>query len=165
MLLRGPLTTIQRRLFAGLAEAGFGDVRPSHGCVFGYIEPDGSGITALAARAGLSKPTLVYAVDDLERRGYVERVRDPADRRAKVVRLTARGRAVREAGMRVIEDVEAEWAALVGPESWDALRRGLEALFAALSAGAASAAEPAAPADAGAGITPDAAVYQSPAVT
>ena len=54
-----------------------------------------------------------YLVSYLEARGYVERLPDPADRRAKIVRLTPRGWEVVAAGHRIIAALEAEWAALV----------------------------------------------------
>src|SRR5256885_4959440 len=79
--------------FAGVAEHGYDDIRPGHGCVFGHIEPDGSRLTDLAARAGYSKQAVGEGTADLERMGYVERVPDPEDRRAKIIRLTEPGRA------------------------------------------------------------------------
>ena len=72
--------------------AGFTDIRPGHGCVFGTIEPDGSRLTDLAQRANMTKQSVGEATSDLEQRGYVERVPDPNDGRAKIIQLTERGR-------------------------------------------------------------------------
>ena len=46
----------------------------------------------LAGRQGIDRTTMVAVVDELERRGAVERRRDPGDRRANALRLTASGR-------------------------------------------------------------------------
>ena len=80
-------------LTARLAEAGYGDIRQTHGCVFGNIAPDGMRLTELAELAGMTKQGVGEAVSDLERLGYAERVADPSDGRAKIIRLTERGRA------------------------------------------------------------------------
>jgi DNA-binding MarR family transcriptional regulator len=67
-------------------------------------------------------------VDDLERLGYVERIPDPADGRAKIVRLTPRGVAVATEAGRIIATIEADWAARLGAARAVELRRALEEL-------------------------------------
>ena len=46
----------------------------------------------VAARLGVSVPTLTSAVNRLVKKGHVERVRDDADRRLVLLRLTNNGR-------------------------------------------------------------------------
>src|ERR1041384_7281184 len=101
-LLKHPFEALLIRLHQELAAAGFRDIRPAHGCVLQYAEPTGSRLTDIARRAGLTKPTVLAPVDDLERRGYAERVPDPADKRAKLVRLTSTGAAAAAEGQRII---------------------------------------------------------------
>lgn len=127
-LLKHPFAALVTRLHAELAAAGFPDIRPAHGCVFQYTEPGGSRLTDLAEQAGLAKPTVLAAVDDLERLGYVERLPDQRDRRAKLVRLTARGAAAAAEGARVIAGIESDWASRLGPHRSCTLRRALEEL-------------------------------------
>ncbi len=114
----------------GIAEAGLHDVRPGHGCVFGTIEPGGSRLTDLADRAHMTKQTVGEVATDLERLGYVERVPDPTDGRAKIIRLTDRGRAAQAVGRGVIDGIERDWAERYGEERIAALRDALEALTA-----------------------------------
>ena len=132
-LLKHPYEALLVRLHEELAEAGFADIRPSHGCVFQYTEPEGSRLTDLARRAGLTKPTLVAAVHDLERLGYVERLPDDGDRRAKIVRLTTRGAAAAAEGARIIGEIEAAWASRLGEQHARQLRQALEELHAIVS--------------------------------
>jgi DNA-binding MarR family transcriptional regulator len=114
-----------------VAAAGYTDVRPSHGCVFGTIDPDeGSRLTDLADRARMTKQTVSEAVSDLEERGYVERVPDPRDGRAKIIRLTARGREAYATGRALIEGIERDWAERFGAERVAALREALEVITA-----------------------------------
>ena len=69
-------------------------MREGHGCVFGFIDLDhGSRLTDLADRSGLTKQAVGEAVAELERKGYVERVPDPLDGRAKIIKLTRARRA------------------------------------------------------------------------
>jgi DNA-binding MarR family transcriptional regulator len=107
----------------------FGDIRPGHGCVFGTIDPvNGSRLTDLAERANMTKQTVGEMVSDLERRGYLERVPDPGDRRAKVISLTERGVRAYLYGRGLIDELEREWAERYGEERIGALRDALEAV-------------------------------------
>jgi DNA-binding MarR family transcriptional regulator len=109
------------------AEAGYGDLRPSHGCVFRFVDRTiGSRLTELAEQAGLTKQAVGEAVADLEARGYVERVPDPADGRAKIIRLTPRGLDACRTAERLFAEIEAEWAERVGEVRLAALREALE---------------------------------------
>ena len=69
--------------------------------MFGNIEPDGSRLTDLAERAHMTKQSVGEVTTELERRGYLERVPDPGDGRAKIIRLTERGRDAQALGVRI----------------------------------------------------------------
>jgi len=131
-LLRIPREATLRQVVAGLEAAGFGDVRPAHFTVFQHMPPEGIRLTALAEAALLTKQTMGYLVDDLEALGYVERVPDPTDRRAKLVRLTTRGWEVDRTVREVIKQIEADWAQRLGEEEYQHLTRLLRALIAIL---------------------------------
>ena len=114
-----------------IAAAGFSDIRPGHGCVFGGIDPqNGSRLTELAERANMTKQSVGEVTSDLEQRGYLERVTDPSDGRAKIIRLTPQGREAYMIGRRLIDDLEREWAERYGEERVAALRDALEAVTA-----------------------------------
>ena|SRR5919109_2088556 len=112
--------------FGRLHAHGFETVRPGHGCVFGHIEPEGSRLTDLAARAGYTKQTVGEVTSELEELGYVERVPDPEDKRVKIIRLTDRGREAQRVGQGLIADVEAEWSRRYGKQRVAQLRELLE---------------------------------------
>jgi len=105
-----------------MVQAGYADVRGAHGCVFGNLEPDGMRLTELAERAGMTKQAVGEAVSDLERLGYAERVADPSDGRAKIIRLTDRGHAAQRAGFEIIAEIESEWVKRFGPERVSEMR-------------------------------------------
>jgi DNA-binding MarR family transcriptional regulator len=119
-----------------LADEGHPDVRPGHGCVFRFVEREGSRLTELSERSGLTKQAVGEVVDDLVELGYVERVPDPRDARAKLIRLTKRGGDGQAAAQRIFADIERRWARQVGQEQMASLRQTLAAIVAAQDAGA-----------------------------
>jgi DNA-binding MarR family transcriptional regulator len=96
------------------AELGFHDVRPRHGAVMAYLDEDGIRPSELARLSGRNKQTVGAILDELERIGYLRRAPDPADRRARLVVPTERGRELMRVSDRVMADIEAECAALLG---------------------------------------------------
>ena len=76
----------------------------------------------------MTKQSVGEVTSDLEQRGYVERVPDPSDGRAKIIRLTERGRAAQALGFGLIDEIEQEWAERFGAERVAALREALEAI-------------------------------------
>jgi DNA-binding MarR family transcriptional regulator len=119
-----------------LGEEGHPLIRPGHGCVFRFVDLEGTRLTALAERSGLTKQAVGEVVDDLERMGYVERVGDPADGRAKIIRLTERGWEGQRAAQRVFADIERRWAERFGEERLSTLRELLEEIAAGSDASA-----------------------------
>lgn len=116
-------------LFAGAANAGYGDLRMPHLQIFGNAGIDGVRLTDLAARAQLSLAAASEFVSELEALGYLERRRDPSDGRAKLIFPTPRGRqALDDAGGRVA-GIEQRWAALVGPDTFASSMRTLQNLL------------------------------------
>ena len=89
-------------------------------------------MSELAERAQVTKQSMAELVAHLERHGYVERVPDPADGRAKLVRATARGQQVYAIARRFVAATEADWARRIGKERIRELREILEELNAAL---------------------------------
>lgn len=131
--LIGALTAIVhdellKRAQEGYAAAGFPDLRPSHGPVFAYLPPEGCRVTELAERARVTKQAMGYLVDYLEEHGYVERVPDPTDRRAQLVRRTERGWEFNRAARRLVQEIQDEWATLIGEEQMRQLLRILRQL-------------------------------------
>jgi DNA-binding MarR family transcriptional regulator len=131
-LLRDPALAINELVSERLAERGFADFRTAHGTIGQHIGDQGSRVTELAQLAQVSKPTVVYLVDDLERLGYVERAPDPDDGRAKLIRLTARGVQAQEAAREIVAQIEHDWSLVLGPRDFATLRELLQRLHDAL---------------------------------
>ena len=70
----------------------------AHTTLLPYLDPEGTSVTNLAERAGMTKQSMRQLVLDLEDKGYIKRISDPDDRRATLVIFTAEGRRFIEDG-------------------------------------------------------------------
>lgn len=123
LLLLIPYRAMETRVFEELAAAGFDDLTPSQARVFQRIGPSGTRVGDLARQAGITKQSAGFLVDQLERLGYVRRVPDPVDGRARLVVVAERGARGVEAAAAVVARVEAEWTAHLGARRMAQLRR------------------------------------------
>jgi DNA-binding MarR family transcriptional regulator len=112
-------------LNARLALEGFPEMRAGFGFMFRAIQDGEPTPTELAVRLGVSKQAVGKVLDEMEQRGFVERRLDPADRRARRVRLTPHGRAASQTAFRLSDEIEADLGARVGAEQVAAVRSAL----------------------------------------
>jgi DNA-binding MarR family transcriptional regulator len=112
-----------------LGEEGFAEIRPGHGCVFRFIDRDGSRLTDLAVRSGYTKQAVSEVAADLEALGYVERLPDPDDGRAKIIKLTGPGEEALATARRIFADIERRWTEEFGEERIAQLRETVELLL------------------------------------
>ena len=125
-LLEDAYNLLDRSMIGRLNDAGFPEIRSTHGQVFGAISPDGSRVGEMAKRASITQQSMSELVDQLEELGYVERIADPSDRRARIIRLTRRGRRAVRVAQAAVDDLEREWATAVGDRRMKGLRAALE---------------------------------------
>jgi DNA-binding MarR family transcriptional regulator len=132
LLLREPYRVASERLHERIAERGHPEVRPPHGRVLEFLDDAGTPVSELARRAQITKQSMAELVAHLERHGYVERVADPGDRRARLVRATDRGREVYAIAREFVAETERAWTARLGKDRMRELRALLEELNAGL---------------------------------
>src|ERR687897_1726580 len=100
--------TLAADLVVELEERGWPDLRASQAALILNVDRRaGTRLTELARRAGVTKQAMMVVVDELEVRGFVRRTPDPEDGRAKVVRLTARGRTLAAECRRAVAAIDA----------------------------------------------------------
>ena len=105
---------MEDRVLADIAAAGFDDVTIAQARVLARVSSKGTRITELAERARVSKQTVTFMVDQLERAGYVRRVPDPRDARARLVVFADRGLAAQQVARRTEVTVQEEWTRHLG---------------------------------------------------
>ncbi len=128
VLLREAFVAVNDLVIARLAETGHGVVRPAHAAVFQYLDDTGTTVSLLAERAQMTKQAMAELVRHLESHGYVVRVPDPNDGRAKLVLPTDRGRDVIAVAQELAPQVEGRITALLGADRMRALRDDLETI-------------------------------------
>jgi DNA-binding MarR family transcriptional regulator len=132
ILLREPFRAGTELLHRRFAEGGHPEIRPPHGNVMQFLDDAGTRVSVLAERAQITKQSMAELVVHLERLGYVERVPDPSDRRAKLVRATPRGKQLYAIAREVVAEIEADWTKRLGKTKMRQLRALLEELNAGL---------------------------------
>lgn len=119
-------------LLQALEAQGFDGLTPASVALLAWLPEEGAQTADLGRRTRRTKQATGRLVAELEARGYAERAADPDDRRASLVRPTARARAALAVGARVKGDLGAKAAAALGPEALARLYHDLERLEAVL---------------------------------
>lgn len=118
------------RLRAAFAAAGLDGIRPAQAVALVPLAAGGLHASDLADRLRVSRQAVAQAVAALERHGYVTRVPDPADARARTIELTPRGRQALRVMRSNAVGVEKRWEQVLGARRLGELREALQALLA-----------------------------------
>ncbi|WP_171166964.1 MarR family winged helix-turn-helix transcriptional regulator [Streptomyces sp. I05A-00742] len=114
-------------LVAALAEAGATPVPPAQAQLFAVLDADGTTVSTLARRLGVTRQTAHQAVHGLIAAGLLEQVPDPASARQRLIRRTPEGERTHHQAVAILERLEEELAERIGRETVTALRAALEA--------------------------------------
>jgi DNA-binding MarR family transcriptional regulator len=128
-LLRTAYNVLSAAIYRAVSEAGATDMRPAHGNAMEMLAiQDGLRLTDIAARAGMAPQSMGEIVDDLVAKGYLSRREDPADRRAKRIYLTQKGRDTAQASRIALLEIERRISETLGTDTYQELRRNLAAI-------------------------------------
>ncbi len=108
---------------------GYAGLSLAHTTLLINLDTDGTRITTLAERAGMTKQSMGQLVIDLARRGYVECVDDPQDKRVTIVKFTAVGWQFLRESYEIKREVENDCIAILGEENFRILSRLLTTLI------------------------------------
>ncbi len=129
-LLMKAARLFNERALALVRERSWREIRPAHTSLFPHIDLEGTRITEIARRVGISKQAVGQLVDELAEMGAVERIPDPDDGRAKLVRFAqTNGRSVIFDGLEILRELEGDLATKVGARRMEGLRRVLGELI------------------------------------
>jgi DNA-binding MarR family transcriptional regulator len=87
------------------------------------VAADGSRLTDLADQAQMTKQSASVMVDQLERLGYVRRVPDPTDGRARLIVIEQRGRRAVEVAKATLDEIYSEWKTYLGTRNFTLLHQ------------------------------------------
>ncbi|MYT72828.1 MarR family winged helix-turn-helix transcriptional regulator [Streptomyces sp. cg28] len=119
---------LTQRLHEGVVARGFDGLRPVHGFAFSRLSAGDATTTELAAHLGVTKQAASQLVDEMVRKGYVERRPHPHDARARLLVLTERGRACTRAAEEAAGEAVLPWVERFGEEQVRALTAQLLAI-------------------------------------
>jgi DNA-binding MarR family transcriptional regulator len=128
VLLFIPYRYTEDRMFQAVQDAGFDDWTLAQCRVFQRISPDGSRLVDLAEQAQMTKQSAGVMVDQLESLGYVRRVPDPTDGRARLIMIEERGRRAIEVATATVDGIFSEWQEYLGTRNFTLLHQILEQL-------------------------------------
>ena len=116
----------ETRIIELISALGHRDIRNTHLTVMRNLDFDGTRITELARRAGMTKQSMSDLVLGCEKMGLVERCADETDRRAKKITFTKKGRRLIEEIWDVVDRVNEEMAAKIGWSNVTSLQTALK---------------------------------------
>ena len=121
-------TQIVEGVQQGVAEAGFDDIRPVHGFAFARLSVAPATTAQLAEHLGITKQATSELVHNLVDRGYLTRISDPSDGRARLLVLTARGDACTRAAQNAAMHTVNSWQQRITPQQFSSLGDALAAV-------------------------------------
>ena len=119
---------VRDRLYAGVVAAGYDDLNAAHVGLWRYPGLEGLRPSQLADRRGITKQSVNDLLAHLEQHGYLMRVPDSADGRARVIRLTSKGWRLQQAIYAEAGAAQLRMAEILGPRRFAQLRSSLELL-------------------------------------
>ena len=120
-----------RAMLEAIQEAGYPYMRMPHIALMAHMTADGLRITEFADLMQVTKSAASQLVTFLEAHGLVERVPDPSDGRASLVRATPAADAGFRAARHRYAEIEEEWKRTIGREGLARLAKMLGELEAA----------------------------------
>lgn len=131
----GPLLLRASRLLHDRASrTGDTGLRVAHMTLLQQVSAEGTRQTDLAQKLSVSKQAIGQLVSELVGLAMVKRDPDPADARATLVRLTAKGQKAQSGGQAVFDEVHGELEGKMGKAGVEKLESALSSLIDALSA-------------------------------
>ncbi|HEX4863026.1 MAG TPA: MarR family transcriptional regulator [Acidimicrobiales bacterium] len=119
---------VRDQLYAGVVAAGYHDLNAAHVALWRYPGLEGLRPSQLADRVGITKQSVNELLGHLEAHGYLLRVPDPADRRARVIRLTSKGQRLEHTIYAEAGAAQQRIAEILGPRRFAQLHSSLEQL-------------------------------------
>ena len=119
---------VRDQLYAGVVAAGYDDLNAAHVGLWRYPGLEGLRPSQLADRRGITKQSVNDLLGHLEQHGYLLRVPDSVDRRARVVRLTSKGWRLQQTIYADAGAAQLRIAEILGPRRFAQLHNSLELL-------------------------------------
>ena len=114
---------LNKKVISKINENGYSDIKPTHTHIFRHISLEGIRLKDLTDKIGLSKQSISEIVDDLEKKGYLVKLPDDNDLRAKKICYTEKGKELIGLGKCISKELEKEYIELLGFEEFENLKQ------------------------------------------
>ena len=104
---------------------GFESVTPHHIHIISQIDIQGTPVAELLIRSGVTKQSLSNTLNILESNGFVQRVLSEHDARSRDVEFTAKGMKLLSAGIDAVNEVEEQYASILGRQCFQEVKENL----------------------------------------
>jgi DNA-binding MarR family transcriptional regulator len=126
-LLNNAVRRFEARVLELMSERGHAETRIAHVSLTRNLDVEGTRLTELARRASMSKQAMGELVEQCTELGLVDRIADPSDGRARIVRFTRKGRAWLNTFRDAVDVAEREMRAELGKTAMNTILKGLAA--------------------------------------
>jgi DNA-binding MarR family transcriptional regulator len=134
-MMRTTVGWVREHVYAQVIDAGYHELGRAHVAMFRYPTLEGLRPTEIADQLQVTKQSVNDLLSYMEEHGYVVRVPDPTDGRARIVHLTAKGRRLEDVVYYAAGSAERAIAELLGPNRFPQLRQSLEEVARCISTG------------------------------
>lgn len=108
---------------------GVAGMMPSYPRLLGNLDTEGTRITGLARRMGVTRQAVAQLAKEIEAAGFIERRPDPDDGRGVIIAFTPKGRKALSVAVTVMDEIERDYAAVIGHKRLSALKQDLKAIL------------------------------------
>lgn len=126
---------VNNAVVQGLHDRGFSELRSTHTALLSSLALEGTSLTTVACRAGMTKQAMGRLADELIHLNYIERRRDGNDRRAVKLSFTDAGLDLMMQSFAVMDEIERRCANRIGAEDFQRLLQFLSEIAAEFEAG------------------------------
>ena len=119
---------LNKRIADRLNSRGFADIRPMHLALFSNLDFEGTRISDLSDRAGMTIQGMGQIISEMEEHGYVTRTTDKNDGRVRIVKFTKLGWKMMLDSIEGLRKIEADYEKLLHPGAMEQLKTALQAI-------------------------------------
>jgi DNA-binding MarR family transcriptional regulator len=114
--MRSVERAVHRAMMRELAAAGYDDIRMPHIAFMAHMTTEGRRLSEYADLMQVTKSAVSQLVTYLEQRGLLERVPDPSDGRATLIRATPRADRGFAVARSCLAEIEQDWERIIGAQ-------------------------------------------------
>jgi DNA-binding MarR family transcriptional regulator len=114
---------------ARMRRRGIDGMQPSFPRLLGNLDTEGTRISGLASRMGVSRQAVAQLAKEVEAAGFIERRPDPTDGRGVIIAFTPLGRSALATAVDVMGEIERDYQSVIGAAGLEQLKDHLKAIL------------------------------------